>query len=158
MPDAIRVNDVGYSYGSLAFRLDGERYYGFTAISFGEKREFGVGYSMARHTAPTIRSSGMYSVELVKVTGWKHSVLALQKAIAAKSGGSSYGNYPFQGLLQYLEGDLEEITYEFDRLKWSSNAVSHDVSPDPLKQDFELHCMFIRKNGLTLFDSSEGMP
>lgn len=159
MADPIRVNGVMYSWGSLVFILDGERYYGFTSVGFAEKREYGKGYSMARHHAPIGRSSGKYTTESLKVTGWKHSVLNLKTALAAKSAnGLAYGNVQFQGLLQYIEPDETEITIEFDRLKWTANSFAHDESPDPLKSDFELDFMFMRENGLTLFDSTDGMP
>lgn len=159
MSDAIRVNGFCYSWGSLIFRLDGERYYGFTAVSFGDKREHGIGWSMARHHAPYLRSSGKYSAEPLKVTGWKRSVLALKQAIAAKSSdGKSYGNVTFQGVLQFFEGDETEVNIEFNRLVWAANNSSHEESADPLKADFELQCMYISENGLTLFDASDGLP
>jgi hypothetical protein len=148
-----------YSWGSLVFTLDGERYYGFTAVAFGEKREYTKAYSMARHHAPIGRPSGKYTAENVKVTGWKHSVLALKAALAAKSANQlAYGNVEFQGLLQYIEADQTEITINFDRLKWTANTVSHEEAPDSLKSEFELDCMMLRENGMTLFDSTEGLP
>lgn len=159
MSDPIRVNGVMYSWGSLVFTLDGERYYGFTAVGFGEKREYGKAWSMARHHAPIGRSSGKYTPDVLKVTGWKHSILALKTALGLKSSNQiAYGNVEFQGLLQYIEPDQTEITWNFDRLKWAANTVSHEESPDPLKADFELDVMGLRENGLTLYDSTDGMP
>src|ERR1044072_2579983 len=145
MADSIRVNNNMYSWGSLIFRVAGERYSGFTGITFADKRERVKGYSMARHHAPYGRSSGKYSVDPVKVTGWTASVQALRQAIAALSpDGLSYGDVQFQGLLQYIEPDETEITVEFDRLVWSSNSASVEEAPDPLKEEFELDAMFIR--------------
>lgn len=159
MGDAIRVNDFGYGYGSLVFQLDDERFYGFTSVQFGEKREHGKGWSMARHMAPYIRSPGLYTPDNLKVTGWRGSVLKLKQGLAAKSSdGRSYGNVIFRGVLQYVEPDQEEITINFDRLVWTANAASHELSADPLKYDFELDVMSLDENGLTLYDASIGAP
>lgn len=159
MADDIRVNGNLKSWGSLQFRVAGERIYGFTNVTFADKRERVKGYSMARHHAPYGRSAGKYSTDPVKVTGWADSVQALREAIAAQSAdGLSYGNVLFQGLLQYIEPDESEITVEFDRLVWTGNSATVEEAPDPLKEDFELDVMFIRRNGLVLFDGSEGMP
>jgi hypothetical protein len=38
------------------------------------------------------------------------------------------------------------------------NSSSDEESPDPLKEEIEIDCMAIRRNGLTLFDSMELVP
>jgi len=159
MSDAIRVNNNQHSWGSITFKLNGERYTGFTAISFGDKRTRVKAYGMGRHHAPRGRSKGKYETDPVKVTGWKSSVHALRVALAKVSlDGKSYGDVEFQGLVQYIERDDTEITVELDRLVWMSNTTSDEESPDPLKEDFELDVMLIRRNDLVLFDASEGQP
>jgi hypothetical protein len=159
MSDVIRVNGNLKSWGSLTFHARTERFEGFTSIAWGEKRERTKGYSMARHHAPYGRSAGKYTVENVKLTGYVDTVRDMKKYLASLSAdGRSYGNVEFNGVLHYFEPNNEEITVEFDRLTWAANTHSHEESPDPLKVDFELDCMFVSENGLTLFDSSEGMP
>jgi hypothetical protein len=159
MADSIRVNNNTYSWGSIIFKLGDDRWYGFTSIAYGDKRERVKAYGMGRHHAPRGRSAGKYSVDPVKVTGWKDSVQALRDALAAKSAdGTSYGNVEFQGLIQYIEPDGREFTVELDRLVWSANTAGDEEAPDSLKEDFELDCMLIRRNGLTLFDGTEGQP
>jgi hypothetical protein len=37
-------------------------------------------------------------------------------------------------------------------------SASEEESADPLKEELEIDCMAIRRNGLTLFDSSELVP
>lgn len=159
MADQTRINGTQYSWSSIVFKLDGERFTGFTGISFGDKRERVKAYGMGRHHAPRGRSAGKYTVEPVKVTGWKSSVQALREALAKRApDGVSYGNVEFQGLVQYIEADESEMTVELDRLVWSSNTTSDEEAPDPLKEEFELDCMLIRRNGLSLFDGTEGQP
>lgn len=159
MADSIRVNGATYSWGSIKFKLAGELYIGFHSIAYSDKRERVKQYGMGRHHAPRGRSAGKYSVDPVKVTGDKGSVQALREALAAlASDGISYGNVEFSGLVQYIESDQRELTVELDRLTWIANTASDEEAPDPLKEDFELDCMLIKRNGLTLFDASEGMP
>lgn len=159
MADPVRINGNQYSWGSIVFKLDGERFTGFTAISYSDKRERVKAYGMGRHHAPRGRSRGKYTVEPVKVTGWKSSVQALREGLAKRAAdGVSYGDVEFQGLVQYIESDESELTVQLDRLVWASNSASNEESPDPLKEEFELDCMLIRRNGLTLFDASEGLP
>ena len=52
MADAIRVNDTQLSWGSIRCIIDGEPYFGFTAISYADKRERVKAYGMGRHHAP----------------------------------------------------------------------------------------------------------
>lgn len=159
MSDPIRVNGNLKSWGSMTFLPAGQRFSGFTSVAWGEKRERVKGYSMARHHAPYGRSAGKYTVENLKLTGYVDSVRDLKKFLATLANdGRSYGNVVFNGVLHYFEENNDEITVEFDRLTWAANSTSHEESPDPSKTDFELDCMFVRENGLTLFDSSEGMP
>lgn len=159
MADSIRVNGSTKSWGSIKFRLVGELWVGFHSISFSDKRERVKQYGMGRHHAPRGQSAGKYGADNVKVSGDIDSVQLLREGLAAQaSDGISYGNVIFAGLVQYIEPDGKEITVELDRLTWAMNSMSNEESPDPLKEDFELGCMLIRRNGLTLFDASEGMP
>lgn len=157
MADRIRVNYNSYSWGSIIFKLNNERYYGFTEITFGDKRERQHGYGMGKHHAPIRRSRGKYTVEPVKVKGYTSSMQELRKALAAlASDGKSYGDVEFQGLVTYIEQDEGDMSVELDRLVWASNTATNSEAPDNLMEEAEFNCMLIRRNGLLLFDSSEG--
>ncbi len=159
MSDEIRVNGNLYSWGSIRFKVGNELFTGFTEISYADKRERTKGYGMARHHAPIGRTAGKYSTEPVKVKGYKKSVRALREALAALSAdGVSYGNVESLINVQYIEGDDSPHNDEIERYVNSSDSSSHTESPDPLMDDIELDCMLIRRNGLTLFDSTEGSP
>lgn len=159
MSDAIRVNGNQLSWGSIVARLDGDRYFGFTAIKFADSRERAKAYGMSRSHAPRGRSRGKYSTEPVGLTGWTGSVQALRDALAAKSAdGLSYGDVEFEVVVQYIEADETPITVEIERCVWTKNTTNNEEGPDPLSEEIELDCMLIRRNGKTLFDSSEGSP
>lgn len=156
MSDPITVNNNQYSWGSITFKLDGELYRGFTAINYADKRERVMAYGMGRHQAPRGLSRGKYSADNVKVSGWKKSVQLLREALARKAtGGRSYGDVEFQGLVSYFEEDEGEMNVTLERLAWAANNAGDEEGSDPLKEDFELSCMYISRNGLVLFDQSQ---
>jgi hypothetical protein len=159
MADLIRVNGNQFSYGSIILKLDGDRYFGFTGVTFADKRERVKAYGMGRHQAPIGRSRGKYSVDPVKVVGWKGAIQRFRLALALKSSDQkSYGDVEFQAIVQYVESsDSSEIAIniELDRCVWSGNSASDEESADPLKEEIELDCMLIRRNGLVLFDNTQ---
>ena len=156
MADEIRVNGNQHSWGSIEVKIDGDRYFGFTAISYGDTRERVKAYGMGRAQAPRGRSRGKYQTEPVGLTGWKGSVQQLRQALADAGDGESYGDTVFQIVVQYVEADDTPITVELEDCVWVKNTSSEEEGPDPLKEEIELDCMRIRRNGLVLFDNSEG--
>lgn len=159
MADAIRVNGNVHSWGSIVLKIDGERYYGFTSVSYADKRERVKQYGMGKHQAPRGRSRGKYTTDPVKLAGPKSSIQAARAALAARSSnGTSYGDVQFDIAVQYIETDETPINVSIEGCVWVSNSSSEEESADPLKEEVELDCMKILRNGLSLFDSSEGSP
>jgi len=155
MSDDLTINGNQYSWGSIIVRVNDDRYHGFTGVSYSDSRERVKAYGMGRHHAPRGRSKGKYATEPVSLTGWKDSIQALRKALADAGDGESYGDTEFQILVQYIEGDLDPITVELNRCVFTKNTSSDEEGPDPLKDEIECDCFFIRRNGLTLFDNSQ---
>lgn len=159
MSDAFSINGNQISWGSLILKLDGQRYYGYSGISYGEKLETVFGYGMGRHQAPRGRSAGKYSTEPIKIKGPKSSFEALRQALARKSAsGRSYGTVAFSGILQAVEPGEPSITVELSDMRWSESAANHEESADPLTEEHTFTCMKIRTNGLVMFDDSAGEP
>lgn len=157
MSDAIRVNGNQLSWGSITVKCDAERFSGFVSIKYADKRERVKAYGMGRHHAPRGRSRGKYSTDPVTLSGWKASCQELRRQLAALSpNGESYGDVEFQIVVQYVEADETPITVELERCVITGGTSSEDEGPDPLKEDMEIDCMLIRRNGLVLFDNSEG--
>lgn len=157
--DGIRVNGNAYSWGSMYLRIGGEEFTGFTEITYGDKRTRVKGYGMGRHQAPRLRSRGKYETDPVKLKGPKGSIQALRAFLAQFSlNGISYGDVEFGIFVQFIESDEVPINVELRRCIWQSNNESAQESPDPLMDEIEVDTMAILRNGLTLFDSSEGAP
>lgn len=159
MADQIRVNGNMLSWGSISIKLDGERFHGFTKVNYADSRERVKAYGMGRHHAPRGRSRGKYSTDPVVIGGPKGSVQELRQALAARSiDGRSYGDVEFDVVVQYVESDDTPITVEIERCVWTKNTEQHEEGPDPLNEDFECDAHLIRRNGLVLFDESQGSP
>lgn len=159
MSDQLRINGNQHSWGSIVIKLDDERYYGCTGITFADKRERVKAYGIGRHHAPRGRSRGKYSTEPVKLTMWKSAAQALREALARKSAdGRSYGDVEFEILVQYIEVGDEPMDVSISRCVITGNSTSDEENPDPLKEEIEIDCMLIRRNGLSLFDGSQGSP
>lgn len=163
MADQIRVNGAVYSWGSIIAKFDGDPFAGFSEISYGDKLERVKSYGMARHHAPQGRSAGKYSTDPVKIKGRKGSAQALRDYLATRaSDGASYGTVEFALDVQFVEpavdGGETPIHVHIGRCVVSADVSSHSESADPLMDELELDCMFIERNGLTLFDGSKGRP
>lgn len=157
MSDQIRVNGNQHSWGSIVVKLADERVYGFTSIKYSDSRERVKAYGMGRHHAPRGRSRGKYEVDAVSLTGWKGSVQSLRERLASLApDGRSYGDVVFQIVVQYIESDDTPITVELEDCVWVKNTTSNEEGPDPLSEEIEIDCMRIRRNGMVLFDESEG--
>lgn len=159
MADQIRVNGNQHSWGSIVLKIDQERFTGFTGVKFSDKRERVKAYGMGKHHAPRGRSRGKYTTDVVGLTGWKGSIQLLRAALAQRAvDGESYGDVLFQIVVQYIEADDTPITVELEDCVFTGNTTSDEEGADPLKEEIEIDCMRIRRNGLVLFDQSEGTP
>lgn len=156
MADEIRVNGMQLSWGSIIAKVDGERYTGFTAISYGDKVETAKTYGMGRHHSPRGRTRGKYTTEPVKLTGPKSSMQALREQLAKRSSdGKTYGTVPFELVVQFVDTGEKGITVALEECRLVGNTEGHEENPDPLTDEVEIDCMRIRRNGLTLFEEAQ---
>jgi len=159
MADRYNINGNAYSWASIVVKINDERYWGFTDLNYGDKRERVKLWGMARHHAPRGRSHGKYSPEPVKLGGPKSSIHALRTALAKQSPDNvSYGDVEFQIVAQYIESDELPLIVVIERCVIVANTSGESESPDPLKEEIEIDPMYIRRNDLVLFDASEGQP
>lgn len=157
MADSVRINGVQISWSSCKLTIDGESYTGITSIGYADALDVSKGYGMGRHHAPRGRGAGKYTTEALTMRAWKSTAQAIREQLAKKSpSGTSYGRVEVPIVLQYIEPDDAVITVEFDRARFVKPSSSNEEGPDPLAEDIEWDVMSIRRNGLVLFDESEG--
>lgn len=159
MSDEIRVNGNQISWGSIILKIDSDRFFGFTGIDYGDKLEVALGWGMGKHQAPRSRSRGKYIPDPVKLKGPKGSAQSLRQQLADRStSGTSYGTVEFDIVVQYSEDDEDPITVEIESCRFVGNHEAHEEGSEILVDEIELSCRKIRRNGLVLFDDSEGSP
>jgi hypothetical protein len=157
--DSVRINGFIHSWGSIKVKIADEQYVGFTGLGFGDKLERVFAYGMGPHHAPRAQSRGKYSTEPVKLKGPPGSIQTLRSVLAAKSAsGTSYGSVEFEVIAQFFTTGDVPITVQLESCLWAENASQHDESPDPLSEEITFTTMKVRRNGLVLFDDSEGSP
>jgi hypothetical protein len=158
MADNIRVNGNLLSWGSLGLKIGAERYYGFKSISYGEGIESVLVYGMGRHHAPRGRTRGKYVIEPLKLQGEVESLKIVRQTLAALApDGRSYGTVEFEVFLEAVEQEQSSTT-EFLRCRWAKNTGSFEESAEGLYEEIEISVLQIRRDGLSLFDASEGSP
>ena len=155
MSDAIYVNENQLSWGSIVCKVADEVIYGFKSISFSDKRTRVKAYGMGRHQAPRGRSRGKYEADPVKLGGYRAAVAELRERLAELSAdGLSYGDVEFQIVATYTERDEMPLIVVAERCVWISNSASDEEGGENLMEEIEVDTMFIRRNGLVLFDNS----
>lgn len=156
----ISVNGNSPSWGYLELKIGSERFYGWTGITFGHKLTEVLGYSSGRHHAPTHRSAGKYEVEVLKITNYVKSTRALRAYLASLSeSGTSYGSVEWEATLTtVLPGEDDPSEVGFHRVRYLTEASNFEEGPELLKEDIECQPMWIDKDGLVLFDDSQGRP
>lgn len=156
MADQIRVNGNLQSWGSIIFKVQGERFYGITSINYGDSRERVKAFGMGKSHAPRGKSKGKYDTDNVTASGYAASVQELVDGLAALApDGVSYGDVEFEIQIQYVDSGEAPRNVEILGCHIAKFTEANEESPDPLKSDLEISCLRIKRNGKTLYDSSE---
>lgn len=155
MSDALRVNGNLYSWGSHLLKLDGERWFGVTALDWDHERSRTFGYGMNRAHGPIAVTNGKYQPNPLKVTMHKHTAVALRKKLGLLADDQrSYGNVAVPMFLQAIEGS-NTTTTEWLNCRVTKTGTSVEENPDPTKETWEFQFEKAYEDGLTLWDSSE---
>jgi hypothetical protein len=156
MSDNVRINGNLYSWSSTIFKIGGVPYTGLSEISWGQKRTRTKAYGMGKSARPRGRTGGKVEFDNLKVKFMKDTAQVVRKQFAALSDdGKSYGNADsLPASLQYVDGNDEPITVEFDDLAVAVEGSSEKEGADPSMEDWEFDIMGIRVNGLSLYDAT----
>lgn len=151
MADVQSVNGNDVSWGSFFLKINGERYYGVTSVSYDHKRERTLGWGMDQSQAPTRRSRGKWTPGTLKAQFYKSTAQEIRKALAALSpSGTEYGYAEVDALLQYVEGDASGEV-EFGRVCYIGVSATVEEGPDLVQEEIEFSFMTLREDGLTLY-------
>lgn len=159
MSDQVRINGAMHSWSSTIAKLGGVRYHGLTSVTYGDKLERVKLPGMGRSHAPRGRSAGKYTTDPVKLKGPKSTIEAIRRQYAlAAPDQKSIGIPEFDLNLQFIElGDIP-MNVRIRGCKIAEDSSGHEESADPLQDELTLDCMWVMRNGKTLFDSTQGLP
>ncbi len=157
--DRARVPGFVHAWGAITFKINDRRVYGKTKIGYGDKRTRQKGYGAGRHHVPTRRSPGKYEADLCTTDLYKETAQALREALASEAGdGNSYGNVIFQCEFLATEPGSADLQVELVDCVWQDDKSDHSEGPDGLMDQVTFDCMYIIRDGKTLFDGTEGLP
>lgn len=155
--DSITVNGNQYDWGSVQVTIDGIPLIGVAGIKYSDKRERSFAYGTGKAHAPRGRTRGKYSAE-AGITLWKDSADDFRLYLASRdpSFSGSFGNTEFLLDVQYFEDDLGLVDVQLLRCCVVGDDSSEEENADPTKEEFGLSVFQIVRNGVTLFDNSDG--
>ncbi len=155
MSDVVEVNGVQASWGSISAKVDGDRYFGITEITFGDKLETVFAHGMARHQAPRGRSRGKYTTDEGKIKLFVGSAKALREALAAAGNGDSYGLTQFTLEVQIVEASSNEPPVDTVLFDCRLGAITNTFTEgnEALQEEYTFSCMRIERDGLTLYEN-----
>jgi len=155
MSDQVRVNGVLLSRASCSLKMDGEPFYGWEAIEYGDKRERAFAYGAGRHGGPRGRTKGKYTANQFVITFQSDTADAVRSSLAKKaSDGVSYGEPSVLWTLTISEPGLPSQLIEAEDCTIDEDTSSVEDSADAIKDKIPFQPMRIRRNGRTLYDSS----
>ncbi len=151
--DRKRINGNTYSWGSIIAKANGQEFNGILAVKYSVKRTRVKVYGTGRHQKPRGRTRGKYepNASMTLVRGTSADFINFLAAQATDR--MSYGDVKFHLTMQYVEDDETPMLVEIFDCVIAGEDSSDDEGNEALKDEFELDCMEIRKNGATLYDA-----
>lgn len=142
-----------YSWESCVFSVAGMPTEDILSLGWTEKRERKVVYGSRQDGRPLGKTSGKYSVTDCKLKMLRQAV-PLLKAMLAVPGLGSHGDAKFPITAQVVEIDAIgsiPITYTLSDCTIDSENDVHEEGIDELVTEFEIGCLEVNENGLSLF-------
>ena len=157
MADQIFINGNAMSWASLKVKIAGQLILGYTGLNYGDKRDQALLYGAGRAQTPRGKTSGVYTPDPCKITGYVSTIAEMRRMLAELSeSGASYGGVEFQVVAQFIENGSEEAqTVEINGCTWASSSASFTQGTEGLQEDVEFLPMEIWRNGLALFEMQD---
>lgn len=155
MGDAVRVNGQMISWQSVTLKIGVEKYTGFTAVEYGDKRERSLAYGAGKHGAPRGKSAGKYTPDPLVITVWKSTAKAILADLAAlATDGKSYGNVSTDIVVSFVEPSDATVIVEALGCTLQEMAASHEEGPEGLNEKLTFQPMRIKRDGKSLYDGT----
>ncbi len=130
---------------------------GIQSLDFEQTRERKGVYGMRRDGTPLGKTAGKYGVKSFNMKFLVASYDTLTDYLTP-IGLGSYGDAEFSVHVQYIENEVDVITYDFGGCTIDGEKESPAEGNDELTVDVTIGCLSIIKNGKTLFSVARGIP
>jgi hypothetical protein len=151
--DPVSINGNEFDWGSILVTLNGDPINGVAALKYSDKLERQKSYGLGKAHKPRGRTRGKYAAE-GSITFWVSTAESFRQRLNKLSNGKGFGSVTFQLVVQYVEDGQTTITIELVDCRVAGDDGSAEENPDPLKEEFPLDIMSLRRNGITLYDST----
>lgn len=140
--DLVRINGNQFDQGSTELKVANIPIYGFTAISWSQKRERVKSVTAGKDRRPKGRTRGKYTTESLKMTVRRDTASAIKLILAERAaGGESYGDVDDTPIvLQYIEDESNQkpVTVEFQQCALiSDGGSSEEDGPDMVEIEWD---------------------
>lgn len=160
MSDSVLVNGKMYSRTSCKLKRDGEQFFGWDTIEFGQKRERGLAYGSAVSSGARGRTRGRYTANALVIGFHQDTHLAVLESLANEApDGLSAGETVHNWSLTIDEGitpnGLEPQLHEFLSCTWDEDAASVEDSAEHTVTKDTFTPLRYKLNGITMYDQSQ---
>lgn len=152
MSDRVRINGIAHSWGSVKLRISGERFFGVTSISYGDKITTSFGYGMGAAHRPRSQSRGKYEPSEISMKVETATAQLIRNMMANRGNGVSYGIAQVPIVLQYLEPSDLPVTIKFDKCRLVEDTSSDEEGSDVMTVELKWTTFGVTRNGKTLYE------
>jgi len=160
--DDRRINGAAFSWSSTTWKIGSSRINGFKSINYKDQRDRSPVHGSAKHHAPRGHTAGKYTAEPATATVEVETADAIRAALAKEAGDAkSFGNVEFEVSIQFEEsrgGTPKISTHLLHRCTWREAANKSEEGTEALYEEIAFHVTSIERNGVTLYDGTEGAP
>src|SRR5687768_5578506 len=110
MADPLRINGAQYDQGSTELKINNVPIYGYTAVSWAQKRERQHSTSTGKDRRPKGRNGGKMVYENLKITVRRETASQIKLLLAdSVPDQESYGNAEVPVTFQYTEDESNQV-------------------------------------------------
>ncbi|NUP11219.1 MAG: hypothetical protein HOW73_34670 [Polyangiaceae bacterium] len=150
LKEFVLVNGKAFDHGSVLLFIDGEKVEGFKSIKYGHKRTRGKVTVGGRNRAPRAFTRGTYEAEDPTISLLRDTARALRDRLAARAGGTAYGDREFPIVVQYVEPGMPAVVDVMPRCVLSGDGGGTDDNADAHYEDVSFQTLSLRRNKKTL--------
>lgn len=157
MSDQVLVNGNVLSRASCTLKMNGEPFYAWQTIEFGDKRERAYAYGANRAYKPLGKTKGKYTPDPLVIGFLEHASDSVLSSLASLApDGVSVGEPSVLWALSIDEPGVASVLIEVEGCTLAEASASVEETADGIVEKLTWMPMGVKRNGRTLYDSATG--